>query len=102
MSRLNSLLELLEKEPDDVFLLYGISLEYMSVNDHVSAEKYLKKLLEIDSNYVPAYMMLGQLKEKIGDNNEAADVYKEGIRAAKQKGDIKAANEMESFLDDIN
>ena len=100
-NRLESLLNLLKKEPEDSFLLYGVALEYMSANNFEDAEEYFKKLLTNDSGYVPAYMQYAQLKEKQNDMESTKDLYKKGIQIAKETGDKHAAKEMEDFLDEL-
>jgi Tfp pilus assembly protein PilF len=99
--RLKSLLELYEKDPKDEFVAYGIALEYISSENYETAEEYLMSILQSNTGYVPAYMQLAQIKEKLNSFNEAADFYRKGIKAAKEQGDTHAANEMEGFLNEL-
>lgn len=101
-NRLDSLFKLLEKEPDDSFILYGIALEYKSLKNFKKAEEYLLKVLEVESDYVPAYMQYAQLKEDQNEIEKAKELYKKGIEYAITKGDKHSAKEMEEFLDDLN
>ena len=100
-NRLESLFNLLKKEPNDSFLLYAVALEYLSAGNYEEAEKYFKSLLTNDSKYVPAYMQYAQLKEKQDEIGSAKDLYKRGIQIAKETGDKHAAKEMEDFLDEL-
>ncbi len=100
-NRLESLLELYKKDPTDSFLNYGIALEYMSAGDYEKAEHFLKKLLEGDPAYVPAYMQYAQLREKQNRIEEAKQIYNKGIKAAQNSNDQKSANEMQEFLDEL-
>lgn len=99
--RLESLLNLLNKEPDDSFLMYGVALEYLSKKDYKNAEEYFKKLLKKNPDYVPAYMQYAQLKANMNEIEEAKILYKKGIKVAKEKGDNRSASEMEEFLDEL-
>lgn len=99
--RLNGLLELHKKEPDDSFLIYGIALEYISLGNFEEAENYLENLLQKDPKYVPGYMQLAMLKEKQEKIEDAKRIYKKGIVTAKETGDLHAAKEMEGFLDEL-
>lgn len=101
INRLSSLLELHKKDPSDSFVTYGIALEYISANDYQKAEEYLFLLLKNDPKYVPAYMQYAMLKEKIDDIEEAKRIYREGIIIARELKDMKAAREMEEFLNDL-
>ena len=100
-NRLESLLNLHKREPEDSFLLYGIALEYMSLNDFDKAEKYFKNLLAKDSKYVPAYMQFARLREKQNQIGDAKFLYQKGIEVARETGDAHAAKEMEEFLDEL-
>ena len=46
-------------------------------------------------------MQLAQIKEKLNNFDEAADLYRKGIKAAKEQGDTHTANEMEGFLNEL-
>ena len=100
-SRLDSLLKLLEKEPEDSFLIYGVALEYMSANKLEEAENYFTKLIKLDPGYVASYMQYAALKEKQNKIDEAKELYKQGIEIARKAGDNHAAKEMEGFLDEL-
>ena len=101
VDRLKSLLELYQKDPKDSFVAYGIALEYISLEKHKKAEKYLTSILQSNPDYVPAYMQLAQIKEKLNNFDEAADLYRKGIKATKEQGDTHTANEMEGFLNEL-
>jgi len=101
-NRLDSLLKLLEKEPEDSFLLYGVPLEYMSANNLEESEKYFIKLINADPDYLATYMQYAGLKEKQNKIDEAKELYKQGIAKAQLAGDNHAATEMEGFLDELN
>lgn len=100
-SRLQSLLAMYEKDPKDSFLIYGIGLEYIALEDNEKAEQYFKLLLEQDPGYVPLYTQYARLKENQNKIDEAKELYKKGIEVAKNSGDIHSANEMEEFLNEL-
>ncbi len=99
--RLNSLLKLLEKDPDDSFLSYGIALEHISTGNYEEAERYLSSIIKKDLNYVPAYMQLAQVYENLNLIDKAKNIYKEGIEIARKNNDSHAADEMEDFLNEL-
>lgn len=101
MSRLNSLLKIFDQYPDDTFTMYGLAMEYIAVKDYSKAEQYLKKIIEKDPEYVPAYMQYAQLKEILNQVDGAKSIYRTGIDAAKRNNDISSAKEMENFLNDL-
>ncbi len=99
--RLNSLLKLLEKDPDDSFLLYGIALEHISTGNYQEAERYLSSIIKKNPVYVPAYMQLAQVYENLNFFDKAKNIYKEGIEIARKNNDSHAADEMEEFLNEL-
>lgn len=93
--RLNSIIEMLEKEPNDLFLNYALALEYAATSDKLLlAEKQLKLVLGLDPNYIPAYYQLGQLFTTLQRTSEALDYYKVGLEKAKEQRNNKAINEI--------
>ena len=96
--RLQQLLKMLEREPNDAFVLYGIALEYKKANDPAQAIEYLDRVIRADPGYCYAYFQKGQVQESRGDLEGAKRTYRDGISAAKQKGDAHAQGELEGAL----
>lgn len=96
--RMQQLRRMLERTPDDPFLLYGIALEYKKTNDFDNAIEYLDRALRADAGYCYAYFQKGQVLESRGDLEAARRIYREGIEAATRKGDEHARSEIEGAL----
>jgi len=96
--RLQKLLTMLEKEPKDAFLLYGVGMEYKKADDFPRALEYLRKVVQIDSGYCYAYHQQGLIHEAAGDVEAAKAAYRDGIAAARKKGDAHAQGEIEAAL----
>lgn len=96
--RLDQLRRLLERTPDDPFLLYGVALEYKKSNDFQNALDYLDRALRADPGYCYAYYQKGQIHESRGEPESAKRVYREGMEAARKKGDAHALSEIEGAL----
>jgi tetratricopeptide (TPR) repeat protein len=99
--RLQKLAEMLEKQPNDTFLLYAMGMEYLGMGEVNVAEKYFKLVLEFDKAYVATYYQLGILLTNNNRQNEAQDFLEKGYELAKQKGDLKTQNEFRSALDEL-
>lgn len=92
--RIDTLLDLLVKEPNDIFLNYALGLEYASDPATLNeAEFQYKKVLQLDENYIAAYYQLGKLFESRNKNTEAVDYFKKGLEKAKLAKNNKAINE---------
>ena len=99
--RLQQLEKLLERTPTDPFLLYGIAMEHKKVGDTARALEHFERTLAADPGYLYAYFQRGQTYEALGDLDAARKAYREGVAAAKQKGDAHALSEIEGALEMI-
>jgi tetratricopeptide (TPR) repeat protein len=101
-SRRQQLEALLADDPNDPFLRYGMAMEFSSEGDHDTALRWFNDLIQVQPEYVPAYLQAGQALVRLDREEEAMAVYQAGIAMAKKMGDAHAAGEMEQFLDGIN
>ncbi|HWB53288.1 MAG TPA: hypothetical protein VG722_03820 [Tepidisphaeraceae bacterium] len=100
--RLSQILSMLEKEPNDPFLLYGAAMEYKKKGDVAASLDYFRRTLNADPGYSYAYYQMGQVYESSSDAKAAEAVYRDGIAAAQKKGDQHAAQEIAAALDAMN
>ena len=96
--RLAKLQAMLEKQPTDPFLLYGVALEHKKAGNHPDALAYLAKTIAADPGYCYAYFQQGQVYEAAGDVPAAKAAYQAGIAAANKKNDAHAKSELEGAL----
>ena len=97
--RMQQLQRMLEKSPDDPFLLYGIAMEHKKLGDAARAIEYFDRTIAVDPGYCYAYYQRGQTLEQTGDDAGAKAAYRAGIDAAVKKGDAHARSELEAALD---
>src|SRR5262249_54683493 len=91
--------DMLKDDPDeDGFLRYCLAMEFLSEGKEPEAVTCFQALLEAKPEYVPAYLQLGQLFNRMGEEEEARAAFRDGIAVAQRKGDTHAANEMTNFL----
>jgi tetratricopeptide (TPR) repeat protein len=96
--RMQQLQKMLERTPNDPFLLYGLGLEFKKANEPKLALEYLARTIAVDPGYCYAYFQQGQVHELLGDTSSAKSSYLEGIDAAAKKGDAHARSELEGAL----
>ena len=94
-TRLAKLLNFLESDPNDPFVLYALATEYNSANDHEQAFHYYLKLVTSHPDYVGTYYHLGKLYEKQQKAEAAIQTYKDGMAAARRKSDNHAFSELQ-------
>jgi tetratricopeptide (TPR) repeat protein len=93
-ARIGQLLQLLESEPEDIFLNYALALEYArEAGRQTEAEKQLLYVLRLDNAYIPAYYQLGQLYASLQRTGEALAHYQTGLEKAREQKNNKAINE---------
>jgi Tfp pilus assembly protein PilF len=98
-SRLEQLKSLVEQDPRNSFLRYGLAMEYRNVGEMETAVHEFRALMEGDPNYAPAYFHGGQTLEMMGRPEEAREVYRQGVEVAARQGNQHARNEMQAALD---
>jgi hypothetical protein len=101
-TRRQMLEEFVAKKPDDAFSRYGLAMECMNSGDPVAADGHFRFLIERNADYIPAYLMYGQLLARESRTDEARQVLSDGIAAASKKNDDHARSEMEAFLGELS
>jgi thioredoxin-like negative regulator of GroEL len=101
-TRRQMLEEFVARKPGDAFSLYGLAMECMNSGDTAAADTHFRALLERNADYIPAYLMYGQLLARESRAGEAKQVLSTGIAAAAKKGDQHACSEMEALLNDLS
>ena len=96
--RMKQLKEMLQKQPRDAFLLYGMALELKKAQDLQKALEYLQRVIEVDPAYGYAFYQMGQIHEERGEVDSARQSYRDGIEAARRSGDSHAQSELETAL----
>ena len=95
---MEQLQKMLQRQPDDPFLLYGMAMEHKKAGDLPAALQWLERVVRNDPNYCYAYYQRGQIHEMAGDTDAARKAYRDGIEAAGRSGDAHARSELEAAL----
>ena len=77
-------------------------MECMNSGDPSAADQHFRALLERNADYVPAYLMYGQLLARESRTSEAKQILSSGMAAAAKKGDQHARSEMETLLNELS
>ena len=96
--RLEKLQAMLAKDASDPFLLFAVGMEYKKLKQTPQAVEWFRKTLAKDPGYCVAYHQAALAYEDAGEIELAKTTYREGIAAARKKGDNHAAEEMEAAL----
>lgn len=101
MSRLDKLMKILEAEPTDPFVLYGIAQELANGEKFNEAVAYYDRCLAADPAYLYAYYHKAAAQGELRDHAGAAATLKAGMKAARSAGDAKALSEMQTLMDSM-
>ncbi len=101
MSRREKLEQMLERQPDDPFLHYGLAMEHVKEGDVGAALDRFDRTLSMDADYVAAYFHKGNTLVGAGRIDEAKATLRAGIEAARRKNDTHAEGEMQGLLDSL-
>jgi tetratricopeptide (TPR) repeat protein len=83
---------------EDPFAWYGLAMEYRSLQRLEEAVATFEKLRARSPDYVPMYLMCGQVLETLGRIDDARSWLTSGVSAARAKGDMHAVSELEGAL----
>src|ERR1700754_334164 len=101
MTRLQKLLDFYQTDPSDPFVLYGIALEYSSLQQFDDALHWFERLRSEMPDYLPTYYMLGGLYAKLGRTEQAQTVYSEGVDLARRTNDMHTLSEIRAAMDEL-
>lgn len=82
---------------DGALLRYSLGLEYQKIGELERAIAHLREAVARDPLYSAAWRALGKALEKMARAAEALEAYRQGIEAARRKGDKQAEKEMTVF-----
>jgi predicted Zn-dependent protease len=85
MSMIENFEKMLAAGKDSALLRFSLGNAYLQSEDqdsHLRAITHLREAVKHDSDYSAAWKLLGKAYIAVGDVTNAADAYREGIRAA--------------------
>jgi predicted Zn-dependent protease len=97
--RLEAFQKFVQARPDDPFTRYALAMHLRSMGRLAEAVEAFRELTARAPDYIPTWLMLGQVLEASGRDGEAARVYEDGMAAAARKPDLHARGELESALE---
>ncbi len=99
MSRRLEMLEKLTRASDaDSFAWYALAMEYRTLGRVADALTAFETLRSRDEDYVPMYLMAGQMLIEAERPDEARKWLEDGLVKARARGQTKAASEIEAAL----
>jgi tetratricopeptide (TPR) repeat protein len=100
-SRVATLKEILEANPNDTFARYALGMEYSGAGETDAALAEFQCLLAAHPDYTNAYFMSAQALARAGRSDEAKAMLQQGIECARRTRNQHALSEMEAMLDEL-
>ncbi len=101
MNKIETLQQFLATTPTDSFLQHALALEYIKIGNDNEAKHLFETILQRDPNYIGSYYHLGKLLERSNDIETAINVYKNGMKYAKEAKDNHSYNELLGAVEDL-
>jgi predicted Zn-dependent protease len=98
-SRIEVFEQMLESDPDNTMVLFGLAKEYEKAGRHAEVVETLAKYLQRFNDEGNAYGMLAQAHEKLGNRDAARDAYRRGIEVATAHGHPSMAEDYRMTLE---
>jgi predicted Zn-dependent protease len=98
MGMLENLQAMLAAGQDNPLLRFTLGNVLLKQGETQAAAEHLRQAVTQDPGYSAAWKAYGKALQALDDNGGAVEAYEAGIAAARQKGDIQAAKEMQVFL----
>jgi tetratricopeptide (TPR) repeat protein len=102
MSKRLSMLEtMIAKGSSDAFVHYAHAMELRSLGRREEALEAFEALSASQPEYVPTYLMAGQVATELGRRDEARGFLVRGIERAEAAGEDKARSELSDALSEL-
>jgi Tfp pilus assembly protein PilF len=98
-NRIEVLQAMVSQNPADAFARYGLAMEFVKGGELANAVSEFRTLLEHNPNYAAAYFHGGQVLEKMGEVEQARELYEKGVEVTTRTGDQHARSELQAALD---
>ncbi len=91
--------QMLEAEPDNTMVMFGLAKEYEKLGQHAEVIALLENYLASADDEGNAYGVLANAYALSGDREKAAETYRKGIDVSMAHGHPSMANEYRMTLD---
>lgn len=98
-NRIEVFKQMLETEPTNTMVMFGLAKEYEKLNQHADVINLLENYLAKADDEGNAYGMLAKAYERTGNREKAIETYRRGIEVSMAHGHPSMANDYQMTLD---
>jgi tetratricopeptide (TPR) repeat protein len=99
VDRIATFRSFIQRNPADPFPRYGLAMELRTRGDLDGAAAAFDELIGGFPDYVPSYLMSGNVLAALGRRPEAIERYRRGVEVSGARGDAHAKKELEAALE---
>lgn len=99
INRIEVFKQMLESDPTNTMVLFGLANEYLKAENYAEAIPALENYLNNADDEGAAWGMLARAYEKQGEREKAKNAYEKGIKAANRHGHPSMANDFRMTLE---
>lgn len=96
-ARIEALQQLLEQEPHDTMLLFGLGNEYFDATQYATAIPYFEQAVQVDPEYAAVYVYLARAYEELNEVDKVRHTLERGWGPAQRSGDRNLIVELEDI-----
>ena len=100
--RLDALDQMIDKGNEDPFVWYARAMEFRSLGQPTDALKSYEEIAARFPNYVPTYLMAGQVAMELDHVEDAKRWFEKGMSVAHKAGDNHAHAELSTALQSLS
>jgi len=97
--RIKAIEQMIETSGEDVFLRYSLGMEYAGAGEHARAVESFRKCIELEGDYLPAYVEAGKSLRAAGDSAGAREMFTAGMELAAVRGERHVRDFIQQQLD---
>lgn len=97
-SKIKQLAREIKNNPGDSFSKFALALEFRKEGEYKKTRILFEDILSTDPDYVGVYYHLGKLYETLDRSEDAAKLYKKGIKIAEKQNESRTKSELQEAL----
>jgi tetratricopeptide (TPR) repeat protein len=98
-ARIAALKQLLEQEPNDTMLLFGLGNDSYELGQLAAAVEYFERALQVDPEYAAVYVRLAWVYERLQQPEKVRETLVRGQGPIARSNDRNLLAEVEEILD---
>jgi lipoprotein NlpI len=98
--RIKQLEQFITDDPADPFNYYALALEHAKIDEHKALHTFTY-LITNYKDYLPTYYQLAKLYEGLGQKENSAVIFREGVKIATLQNDLKTLRELRAALQEL-